>query len=117
MSRVVGAAAVLLLLTACSIVPGLGGETRPVPWTLSRVKGNELVVEAQFGGSSCTKFEEWQVEESDAEVRVRAMVRFTTDGACTDDLVVVEAVHQLAAPLGARTLTGCDPENEDAPCQ
>ena len=110
-SRAVMAAG-LVVLAACS----LGGEIKPVPWQLSRVDGNKLAVEAQFGGSSCTEFDQWQVEESDNEVTVLALVRFQ-DGACTDDLVYETGSVRLDAPLGDRRLTGCDPEDPDTACQ
>ena len=115
-SHFIGGAAVVLL-AACSVV-GLGGETRPVPWKLTEVSGNELAVEAQYGGSSCTEFDQWRVDESNAEVKLLAMVRFDDgDGACTDDLVYETGSVRLDAPLGDRRLTGCDPTAPDAGCQ
>ena len=115
MSRLIGGAAGLVLLVACS--PGaLGAKTRPVQWQLSNVNGNELAVEAQFGGSSCTEFDQWQAEESATEVNVLALVHFF-DGGCTDDLVYETGTVRLDAPLGDRRLTGCDPTAPDAACQ
>src|SRR5687768_8282096 len=63
--RLMGIAAALVLLSACSGI----GEIEPVPWRLSKVSGNDLAVTAEFGGSSCSEFDQWQVDESDTEVK------------------------------------------------
>jgi hypothetical protein len=75
-----------------------------------------LVVEASFGGSSCTRFIEWRVDESETEVDIRAVIERSNAEACTADEVLEETTIELDAPLGDRTLRGCRPDNLDVDC-
>ena len=59
-----------------------------------------LEVEASFGGSSCTRFVEWRVDESQDEVDIRALIERSDDEACTADEVLEATTIELDAPLG-----------------
>lgn len=105
---------ILLMSAACG---GGGPSDRPVEWALTaEPDGKTIAVRAEFGGSSCTDFDEWQVEESSTEVEVTAVVSFSGAADCTADLVFEPFVVRLAAPLGNRRLVGCDPDDAKANC-
>ncbi|MGY6501416.1 MAG: hypothetical protein ACXIVQ_11070 [Acidimicrobiales bacterium] len=78
--------------------------------------GRTLELQARFGGSSCTEFEGWVVEESPAEVDVRALITNSGDGDCTADLVSVSHTLHLSEPLGERELLGCAPDDVTRNC-
>jgi len=104
---------ILLMAAAC----GGGGPSRPVEWALTaEPDGSTVRVRAEFGGSSCTDFDEWQVEETSTEVEVTAVVTFSGAADCTADLVSEPYTVRLAVPLGNRRLVGCDPESAAANC-
>ena len=109
----VAAFLVVSLSTAC----GGGGSGRPVEWALTaEPDGSTVRVRAEFGGSSCTTFDEWKVEETSTEVEVTAVVTFSGAADCTADLVSEPYTVRLAVPLGNRRLVGCDPESAAANC-
>ncbi len=99
---------VVLAATSC-------GET----WTqddsawfvLDQPSATELVVETVFGGSSCTRFVEWAVEESTEAVDIRAVIERSDAPDCTADEVRVEERISFDAPLGTRELRGCQREH------
>lgn len=96
---------------------GGGGSDRPVKWALTaEPDGSTVRVRAEFGGSSCTDFNEWQVEETSTEVEVTAVVTFSGAGDCTADGVTESYTVGLADPLGNRRLVGCDPDDSEANC-
>ena len=69
-----------------------------------------LQVATMYGGvsSGCTRWEGWEVEETDERVEVKALVwrkRFP-DG-CTDEGITQSTEIALSAPLGDRDLVGC----------
>lgn len=104
---------VVLLSAACGDEPS----DESVKWALTaEPDGATVPVRAEFGGSSCTEFHEWQIQESATKVEVQAFVRFSGAGDCSADLVTEPYTVRLTAPLGDRRLTGCDPENAQADC-
>ncbi|CAA9265334.1 MAG: hypothetical protein AVDCRST_MAG50-3106 [uncultured Acidimicrobiales bacterium] len=106
---------VLLHLVGCSG----GSRAEPVEWAvIEEPNGTTYQLRARFGGSSCTEFEEWQVEETNARVEVQAIVTFTggADDECTADLVFEPHTLRLSAPLGSRELIGCDPPEDRRDC-
>ncbi len=91
-------------------------DTQPVTWHLTAAPdGAELVLRAQFGGSSCTDFRDWRVDEADDEVRIEARVH-VEPGDCTSDLVFEDHTVTLEEPLGERRLTGCAPDDPSVDC-
>lgn len=66
-----------------------------------------LVVETVFGGSSCTRFVEWAVDESPEAVDIRAIIERSDAPDCTADQVRVDERISLDAPLETRELRGC----------
>ncbi|MEM9465548.1 MAG: PQQ-binding-like beta-propeller repeat protein [Actinomycetota bacterium] len=97
---------VALVLGACS-----DGSVGDADWSLEGMSpsGDRLVVAVPFGGvaSGCTRFEGWEVAESDTAVTVRARLWRRDGGDCTDELVVETLEVDLADPLGDRVLRGC----------
>lgn len=111
----------LVLTASCgSEPPATDGlvpkEVRQVTWALPReADGRSIQVVAEYGGSTCTRFDRWEVDEAADAVEVRAYVEFEL-GACTDDLVGTPHTVELEEPLGDRPLSGCNPRNERADC-
>lgn len=103
---------------ACnSDVETIEGRELPEPWHLTEAPDEgDLSVEALYGGSVCTEFRRWEVEESSTSVVVHAIV-FRATGDCTDDLVGELHTVRLEEPLGDRPLLGCDPEDSSADCR
>lgn len=109
----------LLLLAAMLPVGACAGGTHDeqVEWALVEEPVGEIFeLQAEFGGSSCTEFKEWQVEESSTQVEVRAIVTFSGAGDCTADLVSQPYTLRLAEPLAERELLGCAPEDDVRDC-
>lgn len=104
----------LLALAACSSDAGGREEAR---WRLTaEPDGRRIELRAEFGGSSCTEFDSWAVDETEAQVEIRAVIVRDT-GDCTDDLVVEPHTVELEEPLGDRPLHGCEPGSDlDADC-
>ncbi|HSK24959.1 MAG TPA: PQQ-binding-like beta-propeller repeat protein [Egicoccus sp.] len=106
---------VALLLATATALAGCGlpeGTVGPNDWDLHAIShdGRTLVVSTFFGGvaSDCTRFERWEIGESDDEVEVRAMLwRRRGASSCTDEGVTEELTLRLDAPLGDRRLAGC----------
>ncbi len=99
----------LLGLSACGAV---GGSVGSNDWTLVGVTSDEqhLLVTTLYGGvaSDCTRWEGWEVDETDDRVEVRALLwRKRFPGGCTDEGIVQSIEINLAAPLGDRELVGC----------
>jgi hypothetical protein len=91
------------------------GSTR-VPWRLTaEPAGTVIHVRAEFGGSSCATFDRWQVDQSSAEVEIRATAHIE-EGDCTADLVFEPHTVRLEAPLGDRRLVGCLGSDGNADC-
>ena len=111
--------ALLALGAATAAVGGCGddGAREEVRWRLTaEPDGPRLELAAEFGGSSCTTFDEWAVDETDAQVEIRAVV-VRSGGDCTDDLVVEAHAVELEEDLGDRPLLGCEPGDDlDADC-
>jgi len=85
-------------------------------WVLEEISpdGQQLTVSTEFGGeaSDCTRFEGWEVEESDDSGEIRARLwerRSPTD--CTTELVVERFEVGLDESLGDRELVGCGAED------
>lgn len=92
------------------------GATR-VPWRLTaEPEGSTIELRAEFGGSSCSDFDRWRVDESASEVEIHATARFE-DGDCTADQVFEAHTVLLDAPLGERRLTGCLGSDANADCR
>jgi hypothetical protein len=107
------AAVLLVLLVGCGDQP----HDEEVVWHLtSEPQRSMLEVSAVFGGSSCTDFEGWRVDESSTVVEVRAIVTFSGDEVCTADLDSEPHTIRLDEPLGNRRLAGCDPDDPAAAC-
>jgi hypothetical protein len=99
---------VVLLVVGCST-----WTTEQAQWTLiEESTGEVLHVRAEFGGSSCTRFKQWQIEETLTSVEIVAVIERSDAEDCTTDLVSEEEIIKLDAPLGDRTLTGCRLEGE-----
>lgn len=76
-----------------------------------------LQVQAVFGGSSCTRFKEWNVDETEEAVTIEAVIERSSSPECTADQVHEDATIRLDVPLGDRQLRGCEPERPDANCR
>lgn len=110
----------VIVALAFSALFGCGERWHPedAPWRLLENPSDApLEVEASFGGSSCTRFIEWRVDESQDEVDIRAVIERSNAEACTADEVLEETTIELDAPLGDRTLRGCRPDNLDVDCR
>lgn len=105
--------ALVAVLTVCACATGCA-EYRTeaeVDWSLaSPPVGREVDVRAEFGGSSCSEFKDWDVAETSSSVTIRATVEFFGNE-CTADLVVEPMSIVLDEPLGDRRLLGCRPES------
>lgn len=107
----------LVVAIGCGSSGGAGGSLRPVLWHVTETtRENVFEVEALYGGSSCSEFRRWDVEESATSVRVEAIVEYTDVEVCTDDLLSEMHTVRLAEPLAERDLLGCDPDDETADC-
>lgn len=107
------------LLAGCSggILPTRWSETT-ASWRLeAEPDGQVLLVRAEFGGSSCTRFVRWDVDESDDVVEIEAVVSRSDARECTADLVLERAQLTLDAPLGDRVLRGCEPTGGVGDCR
>lgn len=88
------------------------------PWVLTdQPTGSQLQIRAEYGGSSCTSFREWRVDESAEMVEVVALVERSGAEQCTADLVHEDVTIDLDAPIDGRTLHGCRPDRSDADCR
>ena len=99
----------LLGLPGCGSV---GGSVGPNEWSLVGATPDEqhLLVTTLYGGvaSDCTRWEGWEVNETDDRVEVYALLwRKRFPGGCTDEGIVQSIEVDLAAPLGDRELVGC----------
>lgn len=111
------ASPVLLVAMLSAAACGEGGQDRQVEWALvDEPVGTTFGLRAEFGGSSCAGFNEWEVEESASQVEVRAIVTFSGAEEGTADLVTEPYRLRLAEPLGERELLGCAPSGEDKDC-
>ncbi|MCP3995871.1 MAG: PQQ-binding-like beta-propeller repeat protein [bacterium] len=100
------------LLLGTSACGALGGSTGSNDWTLVGVTPDErhLLVTTMYGGvaSGCTRWEGWEVEETDDRVEVNALLwRKRFPGGCTVEGVFQSTEINLSAPLGDRELVGC----------
>jgi len=88
-----------------------------VSWRLTaEPAGSTIELQAEFGGSSCSEFDRWRVDESASEVEIQATAHFE-DGDCTADLVFEAHTVVLDAPLGERRLTGCIGSDANPECR
>jgi outer membrane protein assembly factor BamB len=100
------------LLGAALFVVACGGSVDDNDWTLEGVSpdGRHLLASTFFGGvaSDCTRFEGWEVAESEEAVEIRARLwRRRAPSGCTDDGAVELLQIDLDEPLGDRPLVGC----------
>lgn len=110
------AAAIVLVAAFVWVRSNDGPVERRVRWELTAVPDGALLkLRAVFGGSSCTEFDEWKVDESDTQVDVGASALFESED-CTADEVFEPHSVVLNEPLGDRRLVGCDPTDMDADC-
>lgn len=104
------------MVLALSLLAACGRSTHAVPWQLTgAADGLDLPLVADFGGSTCDPVLKWKVSETAAEVHIRAFVESGIGGCSADSLQEEGSVH-LDEPLGARRLTGCEPDNPTAEC-
>lgn len=104
---------IAIAVTACS-----SWSSEPARWELTREADSDaLHLRAVYGGSSCTRFEEWRVDESDTVVTVEAIVERLDTSECTADEVYEPATLRLGDELGDRRLTGCRPDERDEECR
>ncbi|MEO8458693.1 MAG: hypothetical protein ABI559_12890 [Chloroflexota bacterium] len=70
---------------------------------------SEIAITVAVGGG-CDRFERLDVMETGTAVGIYAFYRETTrpDEACTEELNVEQKTVTLSAPLGVRTLQGCN---------
>jgi hypothetical protein len=88
-----------------------------VPWRLTAEPSDSTMeLRAEFGGSSCSEFDQWRVDESASEVEILATAQFE-DGDCTADEVFEAHTVVLDAPLAGRRLTGCLGSESNADCR
>ena len=116
MKRTVGVLGVLALgvvvLLAVLGVRTDGGRVSPNDWTVDGVSadGRTLEVSTFFGGvaSDCTRFDSWEVVETDDRVEITANLwRRIAPSSCTDDGAQERLSIELTEPLGGRPLVGC----------
>lgn len=108
----------LMLMATIGAGCGTTWSEEPAPWRLhSEPTDSTIRVWAEFGGSSCTRFVDWRLDESETTVSIQAVIERSDEEACTSDLVIIHETLQLERPLGSRTLTGCEPENEEQDCR
>ncbi len=105
-----------LLLGTVLFVVACGGSVDDNDWTLEGVSpdGRHLLASTFFGGvaSDCTRFEGWEVAESEEAVEIRARLwRRRAPSGCTDDGAVELLQIDLDEPLGDRPLVGCGQED------
>lgn len=71
--------ALVAVLTVCACATGCTEDRTEaeVDWSLaSPPTGREVNVRAEFGGSSCSEFKDWDVAESSSSVTIRATAEF-----------------------------------------
>lgn len=120
MARARVLATLAVLVAGCS-----NGGLLPTTWTEERAgwrleaepTGTDLLVRAEFGGSSCTRFVRWDVRETAQVVEIEAIVARSSARECTADLVLERATIGLDAPLGDRVLRGCQPTGGVGDCR
>ncbi len=93
-----------------------GGSVDDTEWTLegSSPDGKHLLVSTLFGGvaSGCTRFEGWEVTESDDAVEITARLwQQRAPSRCTDEGNSEVLQVDLDRPLGDRSLVGCGAED------
>ncbi len=104
-----------VLLVGCGIGGTNSGSASNAEWTLEGVSPDRqhLVVSTLFGGvaSGCSRFEGWEVKESEGAVEINARLwQKSAPSGCTDEGVVEYAQVDLEQPLGDRELIGCGVE-------
>lgn len=100
-----------LVLSGCARL-GVGSSVGPNEWWLTATTpdGQQLMVTSMFGGvaSGCSRWEGWEVDTSPEQVEVTGLLwRKPQPGGCTDDGAARTLLLDLRAPLGERTLDGC----------
>ena len=100
------------VLLVALLVSGCGGSVDANDWTMVGMTPDErhVLLTTLFGGvaSGCTRWEGWEVEESEERVDVQALVwRKTLPSGCTDEGVTETIEVDLNEPLGTRELVGC----------
>ena len=100
---------VSLTLAGCGVFGG--GTVSPNAWELGAISpdGTQLLVGTFFGAdTSCSRFEGWEVNETDEWVEILAML-WNKDGPGDCNLAGMssQVVAQLDKPLGARGIVGC----------
>jgi len=104
--------AVLAAWGTSTLTASGGGSVGNNEWTLEGVSPDQqhLVVSTLFGGvaSGCSRFEGWEVNESEDSVEINARLwRQRFPSGCTDEGVVELLQVDLDRPLGDRELVGC----------
>lgn len=111
--RVLALSIVAVLVAGCS-----SSSIEQAPWVLTEEPtGSDLQVQAVFGGSSCSSFEEWRVTESSDSVEIEALYKRSGARDCTADEILLYETISLDEPLGDRALVGCEPEVSSADCR
>jgi len=105
-------AAALLMVTVVSSAALAGCSEYPkaefAPWVVVESSPDSPTLHIRAWFRSCSSFVRTEVHETASSVRLRAVVRTTSDS-CKSDLLVQELIVVLDAPLGDRTVQGeCD---------
>jgi len=104
---VVAVGALIAVAGACGADDG---DTLRTPWEATSAEGNEVTLNVFTGSVDCGELGRIETAESDEKVEIRAYIHEIGNGACAALAGEERATVTLDAPLGDRTLTGCDPE-------
>ena len=86
------------------------GDTLTTPWEATSAEGNEVTLRVFTGSVDCGELGRIETTETDVTVEIHAYIHEIGGGTCAALAGEAQASVTLDAPLGNRTLTGCDPE-------
>ena len=104
---IVAVGAVFALAGACGADDG---DTLRTPWEATSAEGNEVTLRVFTGSVDCGELGTIETTESDEAVEIHAYIHEIGNGTCAALAGEAAATVTLDAPLGNRTLTGCDPK-------
>lgn len=99
----------VLIIAMALLATGCSASVQAHDWGLTEVEGTRLTLIIVVGSSSCDRFREVTVAESDTTVEITALVTESRKFGmgCTADLTMSTADVELSEPLGERVLVGC----------